>query len=140
MAVLKQTSPTALPGAPKPTPSKKLPSASMTPPRDKTVWVSAIGNVLEIGGKIGMQARWVNLRLSQSSSAFSTRCLMGRFRLQFSFPQIEARDHVAPPATERFHERRHEGQGRQAPCYLAHGAGGAERPRHRRPHRNQPRV
>src|SRR4051812_42546849 len=34
MAVLKQTSPMADPGAPKPVPSKKGPSASIKPPRE----------------------------------------------------------------------------------------------------------
>src|SRR5581483_1142221 len=43
MAVLKQTSPMALPGAPKPTPSKKVPSASIRPPRENTLSALAEG-------------------------------------------------------------------------------------------------
>ena len=52
MAVLKQTSPMALPVAPKPVPSKKVPSASIKPPRENTVSAVAEGaeDVSVMGG------------------------------------------------------------------------------------------
>src|ERR1700761_6089051 len=71
MALLKQTSPMADPAAPKPVPSKKVPSASINPPRENTFpalaeWAgdeSLMGRP-RICAKIGMQAVRVNQNLS----------------------------------------------------------------------------
>jgi hypothetical protein len=51
MAVLKQTSPTAEASAPKPAPSKKVPSASIKPPRENTF--SAVAEWAEDGWVMG---------------------------------------------------------------------------------------
>src|ERR1700749_522340 len=110
MAVLKQTSPATLVAAPDPAPSKNVPSASITPPRENGSLDSAIGNCPWICAKIGMRRPGVNHASTKTNPAFSIRCTYPRIRIA-SLRIPKAALHGFARATQQRDERSDEEQG-----------------------------